>query len=339
MEKLKIGIIGAGAIAQVAHLPTLKKLQNVEISAICDIDKLKVNSIAQKFSIPNVFTDIELFLSEAEYDAVFILTPTNTHKDIIFQVANSCKNVLVEKPIARTYKEAIEIKDYVRQRKVKLMVGMNMRFRPDAMILKSMIDSDQLGEPYLMKVGWFKPRSSMQSWFLKPASAGGGVIIDLGISVLDLILWLCNYPEIDSITSRVFYHNNLEVEDSACAFIKTKNQKVFTLEVSWTLNYEREIFFCNAFGTNGCGFLNPLRIFKDLGESNLDLTPLKAVKNENLFAKSYENEIKHFISSVRGLSPWVCSADEAVSRMNIIESFYKSAKLDKEVKISSKSLP
>lgn len=335
MERTRVGIIGAGAMAQIVHLPILVKNNYIEVTAICDIDKIKLSSVAQKFSIPKKYTSYEKFLEENEFDAIFILTPTNSHKELVQKSSHYCKNILVEKPIARSAQEAKEICDYISRQKAKVMVGMNMRFRPDAMLLRSLIESKELGEPYLIRVGWFKPRSSLQNWFLKKATSGGGVIIDLGISVIDLALWLLNYPAVESITARGFNHAITEVEDSACAFIKTKDKQVINLEVSWTLNFENEMFYCNLFGTKGSGFLNPLRVFKSVGENQLDLTPQFSRKGENLFSKSYENEIKHFLSAVRGLGPWVSTGEEAISRMKVIDAFYKSIKLNKEVFISN----
>jgi len=334
-DKLKVGVIGAGAIAQVVHLPILRKLPFVDLAAICETDKIKLSNVANKFGVSKTFTDLEKFLEADEYDAIFILTPTHTHKEIAQTVSHYCKNILIEKPIARSAGEAKEICDYLAHQKACVMVGMNMRFRTDAMLLRSLIESGELGDPYLIRTGWFKPRSSLQNWFVRKATAGGGVIIDLGISILDLALWLLNYPAIESITARGFNHTTKEIEDSACAFIKTRDKKVISMEVSWTLNFEKEIFYCNLFGTNGSGFLNPFRIFKSLGEEHVDLTPPSAKKTESIFHKSYENEVKHFFAAVRGLGPWVATGEEAVSRMKVVDAFYKSIKTNKEVFIKA----
>lgn len=334
-DKLKVGVIGAGAIAQVVHLPILKKLPYVDLTAICETDKIKLLNVAGKFNVSKAFTDLQKFFDADEYDAVFILTPTHTHKEIAQSASHYCKNILIEKPIARSASEAKEICDYLTHQKARVMVGMNMRFRSDAMLLRGLVESGELGDPYLIRTGWFKPMSSMQNWFTRKATAGGGVIIDLGISVLDLALWLFNYPAVESVTARGFNHATKEIEDTACAFIKTKDKKVLSMEVSWTLNFEKEIFYCNLFGTNGSGFLNPFRVFKSLGEGHVDLTPPSTKRTENLYHKSYENEVKHFFAAVRGLGRWVATGEEAVSRMKVVDAFYKSIRTNKEVFIKN----
>lgn len=90
-KKLEIGIIGCGAVAQIIHLPILKKMNNVKIKAICDIDKRKLIAIKDKYDIEFAYSDIEKFLQAHEYDAVMILTPTNTHKEIAELVSDYCK--------------------------------------------------------------------------------------------------------------------------------------------------------------------------------------------------------------------------------------------------------
>ncbi len=70
------------------------------------------------------------------------------------------------------------------------MVGMNLRYRPDTMLLRSFINSNEIGEPFYIKCGWIRKQSSSEKWFTKKEESGGGVIIDLGIHLLDLALWL-----------------------------------------------------------------------------------------------------------------------------------------------------
>src|SRR6185503_6773769 len=96
-ERLKIGVIGGGAIAQVAHLPVLKKMRTVEVLAICDIDMPKARALADRFGVKD---DIEELLRYEELDAVVICSPTHLHESHIQAALSANLHVLVEKPLA-----------------------------------------------------------------------------------------------------------------------------------------------------------------------------------------------------------------------------------------------
>lgn len=332
-KEIEIGIIGCGAVAQIIHLPILRKMTNVKVKAICDIDKRKLNAIKEKYNIEAAYTDIKRFFEENDFDAVMILTPTNTHKEIAILAGEYCRNIFIEKPAAPTFKETEEMEKSLSKKNVNVMVGFNMRFRPDALLMKSLVEAKEIGMPYLVRAGWFRPRSSSQSWFVNKSYAGGGVIMDLAISIIDLAMWMLDYPDIYSVTAYNFYHTTRNVEDSAAAMIKTKNDQVINFEVSWILSTENELFYCNLFGTEGLGLLNPLRVFKQVGTSQMELMNPNRTTAANLYFKSYENELKHFFAAVNGLGKWVSTLKEACARMKLIETIYKSAQLNKEIKL------
>lgn len=333
MSKTKVAVIGLGGIAQLVHLPILSKLKDVEIAGVAEINKNRLNAVADKFNINERFQDYNKMLEQVESDAVLIATPTNTH----LKVASDCmlrqKYLFIEKPVARKYKEAKEINELAIKNKCKVMVGMNQRFRPDAMLLKSLINTDELGELFYVKCGWARKQSSREKWMLKKSESGGGVLLDLGIVILDLALWILDYPAIDTVSAQYFFHNTKEVEDSAVIFIRCKNSTVISLEVSWTQYSEKQSLNLITYGTKGNALLNPLRAYKRVNEEYLDYSPSHIKEDKNLFQKSYENELKHFIGGVRGLHPFMCTSDDAVLRMSIMDNIYKSAENKCEIKL------
>lgn len=333
MPKIKIGVIGLGSIAQLVHLPNLAKLDNAEVVAVSEIKKNRLNTIADKFGISQRFSDYKEMLEKTELDAVIIATPTNTHKEIAIDCLNADKDVLVEKPLARTFSEAKAVVDVARKNKKKLMVGMNLRYRPDTMLLRSIVSSGEIGEPFYAKCGWVRRQSSEEKWFTKKEEAGGGVIIDLGIHLLDLALWLMNYPEINSVSCKTYQHNTKNVEDTAISFIKFKNDSLINLEVSWSMPTDKDHFFLSVFGTKGSFTLNPLHVYKRINDEILDLTPAQVDNATTLFKKSYMNELKSFVGAVKGLNPVLSPGDEALERMKIIEAMYQSANKDQEIKL------
>lgn len=333
MEKAKIGVIGLGGVAQVVHLPTLAKLNNVEVVSVCEINQNRLNTVADKFGVKERYKDHQIMLEKSDIDAVIIATPTNTHKDVAIDCLNAGKDVLVEKPLARSYDEAKSIVDAAKKNNRKLMVGMNLRFRPDAMLLRSLINSGEIGTPYYVRAGWIKRQSSAEKWFTKKEQSGGGVILDLGIHLIDLSLWVLGYPEIESVSTQSYSHNTKNVEDTSISFIKCKNSSVIHLEASWSLPVEKDNFFFNVFGTEGNYSSTPFRVFKKMEDHFIDLTPSQSSNPAELFKKSYLNELKSFIGSVNGLNPVFSPGDEALARMKIIEAMYKSSAENREIKL------
>lgn len=331
-DKTKIGIIGLGGVAQLVHLPNLLKINNAVVTAVAEINKNRLNTIADKFSIKQRYSDYREMLANADCEAVIVATPTSTHKDVAIDCIKANKHVLVEKPLARSYEEAKQILDSAKKSKQNLMVGMNLRFRPDAMILRSLVSSGEIGEPFYVKCGWIRRQSSTQKWFTQKTESGGGVIIDLGILLLDLSLWLLDYPAVHSVSTKNFSHNTKNVEDTSISFIKFKNSTIVSMETSWSLVLDKDDFYVNVYGTKGYATLNPFRIFKKVEDQTMDLTPSQPESPLILLKKSYMNELKTFIGSVRGLNPLFSSGNEALSRMKIIDAMYKSAAQNKEMK-------
>ncbi|MEO8399786.1 MAG: Gfo/Idh/MocA family oxidoreductase [Ignavibacteriaceae bacterium] len=332
-DKVKIGVIGLGGIAQLVHLPNISKISNTIITAVAEIKKSRLNTIADKFNIPERYTDYNELLAKSEVDAVIIATPTSTHKDIAIACLKSKKDILVEKPLARTYAEAKQIVDAAKKSKRKIMVGMNLRYRPDAMLLRSLLSSGEIGEPFYIKCGWIRRQSSSQKWFTQKEQSGGGVIIDLGILLLDLSLWLLDYPAADSVTTQNFNHNTKTVEDTSVTMLKCKNSSLITMETSWSLPIDRDLFYLNVYGKNGFANLNPFRVYRKVDDQVMDLTPSQKESGLNLFKKSYLNELKSFVGAVRGLNPIFSSGNEALSRMKILEAMYSSSSTNKEIKL------
>ncbi len=332
MSKVKLAIVGLGGIAQVIHMPILSKMEEVEIVAVCDSDLSKCKNIATRYNVGKYYKDLEKMLEEnPEISAVIIAAQTNVHKDISVKCLQAEKDILIEKPIARNYKEAKEIVDAAKAYKRKIMVAMNNRFRNDMMMQRTFTKAKELGEIFYVKAGWVKPQSSNQKWMLEKDKAGGGVFLDNGIAMLDIGLWILGFPEVKSVTSMNYYHNTKSVEDSSIAMIKFKNNTTLTIEVSWSLLREGELFYCNVYGKEGSSSINPFKIYKRMDGDLYNITPKKIVTPSNVFKKSYEYELKHFVGAVAGNHNIISNGDDALKVMEIVDAVYKSAKAGKEI--------
>jgi predicted dehydrogenase len=141
MTKTRVGVIGLGGIAQLVHLPILSKLPSVSIEAVSEINSNRLKTISDKFGIEKSYKDYNDMLQDCELDAAIIATPTNTHHKVAIDCLNNGVNLLIEKPVATNLKEAKDIDSTAKKVNKMAMVGMNARFRPDSMLLKSLINS------------------------------------------------------------------------------------------------------------------------------------------------------------------------------------------------------
>ena len=332
MEKTKLAVVGLGSISQVMHLPILSKLKEAELTAICDKDNSKFKNIAKKYSSAKAYKDVNALLEEnPEIEGVIIATRTDDHMTTAIKCLEAGKHVLVEKPIGLNTDEAAKIVDAGEKNKRMVMVGMNNRFRADAMLERNFIRAKEIGEIYYVKTGWLKSQSSNEKWFTNMEKAGGGVFVDNGIAMLDLGMWMLGFPEVKSVSAVNYFHNTKAVEDSNFTMVKFKNGATLTIEVSWSFIRNGEFFYCNVFGTNGSGNINPLRIHKMVNKQMFDMTPKNIKHNPAMFKSSFENELKYFIGSIRGTHTPISTGKEALAVMEVAEAVYKSAAADKEI--------
>ncbi len=105
-KNLRIGLVGVGAAAQINHIPAIKRTEGLELAALCDRDPEKVARVAQKFQIPRSYTRLEELLSDDEIQAVDICTPNFLHAPMAMSALEAGKDVLCERPLARSAEEA-----------------------------------------------------------------------------------------------------------------------------------------------------------------------------------------------------------------------------------------
>ncbi|MCW8816819.1 MAG: Gfo/Idh/MocA family oxidoreductase, partial [Ignavibacteriaceae bacterium] len=270
MDKTRVAVIGLGSVAQLVHLPNLLKIKNTEVTAVAEINRNRLFSIGDKYEIKNRYTNYKDLLNNNNVDAVIIATPTHLHKQMAIDSLNAGKNVLVEKPLALTSTEGQEVIECAKKNNRKLMVGMNLRYRPDSMLIRSLIDAGEIGEPFYIKCGWIRKQSSSEKWFSKREEAGGGVILDLGINLVDLALWLANYPRAVSISTKNYYHHSRNLEDTSISLLRCENSVLINIESSWTLAEHKDTFYANIYGTKGSVSANPFKLIKLLEEEQID---------------------------------------------------------------------
>ena len=334
MDKLKIAVVGAGSIAQVAHLPNWSKMEGVELVSICDVDKGKVNTLTEKFNIPRWYFVLDEMLRQEKPDALHICTPSLHHFPMAQLALSKGVNVLVEKPIALNAKDARKLNEYAVKNGLTLMVGMHNRFRDDVQILRNFLAQNELGEVFYIKAGWLKrwEKHELPGWHSEKKLAGGGVLMDLGLQLMDLAFFITNFPQLKKV--RLYdYHLDpeMDVEDAALAVIETKSGQTITIEISWKMHLEKDTMYTHIFGKNGAAKLNPLRIHKEMHNNLVNVSPFHQTSKVDQFKKAYSRELKHFVKVLRGEEQNMSSGEDAFRIMIILDALYESAKRGEEV--------
>ena len=334
-ERLKVGIVGGGAIAQVAHLPVLKKVRTVEVKAICDIDMPKARALADRFGVKDAFDDIEELLGYEALDAVVICSPTHLHEAHIQAALSAKLHVLVEKPLAMSATSAQRILRAVEKHNRVVMVGMNHRYRPDVQIVRSFVQSGELGTVESIRGSWhvFRPSRSQLGWRQRKDESGGGAILDLGLSILDLGLWLGGSPTPTRVSASLDpVSRDRAVEQSGSAFVVCENGMSIFVDVTWRHLGEGERFGVGLRGSKGTAGINPLNVWKELHGVAVDVSPTGSVSRENAFTASYRAEWAHFQAAIAGEAK-IPELKEHLTLHRVLDGIYRSAAERKDVEL------
>ena len=332
---LKAALVGVGVAGQVSHIPAWKKLEGVELVTLVDRDQEKAQRVAQRFGVPNATTAIDEVLEDPEIDMVDICTPNFLHAPLAIAALESGKHVLVERPIARNAAETEKMVKAADKADRLLVCALAHRFREDTKILKKFVDRGELGEVFYTKTGWLRQRTDWRTeeWRQQKQVSGGGVLMDLGVQMLDLTLYILGGPKVESVSASAHRAGKAEVEDSLIALLRLENGCVVNLEVTWGLLMEKDFAYVNLFGQTGAALWNPLRIHKGMHGSLVNVTP--AVDSpRNVYKQAIEAQIAQFAEGVRKGGNAGASGAEMLAVMRLVDAIYRSADQGKEVRLA-----
>lgn len=347
-EQLRIGLIGAGNIGKV-HLDVFKEMEEADIVAITDVFLPLAQQRATEYAIPTVHADVDALVTDDTLDAVIIGVPNKFHAAIAIQALEAGKNVLLEKPMALNSELA---KDIVRaQRKYQkiLMVAHQMRWQWVSMQIREQVEQGALGKIYTAKTGWFRRKGipGWGTWFTRKDESGGGPLIDIGVHMLDLALFLMGNPHPVSVSGSTYaefgpkkrgigtwgkpnWEGYYDVEDLATALIKMDDGSSLTLEVSWAVNMDTSNQpFVHLMGADGGASID--------GQSGKLLTEMYnrpvdvALTPPNNDDGDRTRLSRHFIECVREGKQPISDAMSGLANNLILDAIYESSRTGKEV--------
>ena len=346
-RKLRVGLVGTGGICRGVHIPAWRDNPDVELVAACDIIPERVEAAAVEHGIPHVFTDFRKLVKLKELDVVDVCTPNRDHTPVVLAALAARKHVLCEKPLAVTPREIEKMIAAAKQARRKLMVGQNNRYRGISLALKRWIDAGNLGEAYYARA-WAIRRNLLppSESFISQAKSGGGPCMDIGVHVLDLTMWLMDFPEPVAVTGAAV--NKLakttimppawgdwdrrlyDVEDFACGMVRFANGAMLSLESSWLSHIgQEEHLNCMILGTKaGVNWPNG-EIHTSSNGTLLD-TQIQPIP---IREQTHWTEIWDFYDAIVNNKPSPVPADQSLKVIKILDGIYRSQKTGKEVRL------
>ena len=362
-KKVRIGIIGCGGIANGKHMPALSTLDDIEMVAFCDIIEERAIKAAKQYGIEGakVYTDYKELLKDETIEVVHVCTPNRSHSFISIDAMEAGKNVMCEKPMAKSYAEAKAMYETSLKTGKLLTIGYQNRQCANNRYAKSVCANGEIGEAYYAKAIAIR-RRAVPTWgvFLNEYEQGGGPLIDIGTHALDLTLYMMNNYKPKMVVGNTFRKlaDNVEggtgnawgdwdpekytVEDSAFGYIVMENGAVVTVEASWALNVAdpREACFMicgDKGGVDTCGKY-PLAVnYVKHGRQALEIPNLEAggaAFFEGASSKPEDIEARIWINAVKGEGELCVKPEQAMVVTQILEAIYESAKTGKPVFIN-----
>lgn len=356
-QPLRVGVVGLGWPGRV-HIEAYQQIPGVQVAAIADIDESRLSEIGARYDVSRRFTEYRALIDQPDIDIVSVCTPNYLHAPVAIAAFEAGKHVLCEKPLARTTEEGRTIVQAAQTSGRALQVVFNQRVRSDVQTLKAYIDLGHLGRVYHTKAYWLRRNGipGMGGWFTRHEMAGGGPLIDLGVHMLDMALYLLDEPRVLSVSAATYAElgirgrgkrhaetraqpsDHYDVEDLASAFIRLEGGGTLLLEASWaTYRLDGDDFGLSLYGTDGGATIDvhnydwrdTLRIFTDIAGSPADIHP-------QLYpVEGHLTVIRAFIDDLRGHNWSHLDGLAGLRRTQIIDACYRSAHEGREILLDS----
>lgn len=356
----RVCIISCGMITNSAHIPAYRHFsEDFDIVGVCDVNEQAAKDTAKRHEIPNYYTDAKKMLSEMKPDVVSVCVPNCLHKEYTMLALSHGCNVMCEKPAAFTYSDAKEMYELAEKQGKLLMACQSMRFTPDRLAAKKFIDSGEVGEIYYGEFSRIR-RRGIPTWgkFHIKEVSGGGAFVDIGVHVLDSVLWLMGNPKLVSASAttgchyageigslkesgaltgevhsqRKFNPDEMNVEDFSSGSLLFENGARVNFNVAWAANLP-ESSDIKLSGQKAGICIPQCDIYKgsDINEK-LQVLP-DPYEGEPFFGHF------HLMDNLRQVlkceAEPIVKPEETINVARIIETVYKSAETGKEVIIDN----
>ncbi|GAE36283.1 Gfo/Idh/MocA family protein [Halalkalibacter akibai] len=348
--KISIGVIGAGNIGNV-HLENFNQLkEDVEIKAITDVYLPLAEKRAEEYQIPTVHQNADELINNQELDAVIIAVPNKYHAPLTIQALKAGKHVLLEKPMAINENDAKEILLTQKKTGKIVMIPHQMRWESLALQVKEQVERGELGNIYHAKAGWLRRKGipGWGTWFTQKNESGGGPLIDIGVHLLDLSLYLMGNPKPVSVFGSTYaefgpkkkgigtwgtpnWDGAYDVEDIATALIKMEDGSTLSLDVSWAVHMDTDNQpYLHLLGSEGGASIQGKKgkLLTEMFDRPIDVDLTSEDEKERLRLS------QHFVECIREGKEPISSAVTGYTNNLILSAIYESSRTGREVQLN-----
>ncbi|MGG1520234.1 Gfo/Idh/MocA family oxidoreductase [Paenibacillus oryzisoli] len=349
-KQIRIGIIGSGNIGNV-HMETFKAVPDFVLAGVTDAYLPLAQARAKEHGIERVYDNADQMLADSSIDAVVIAVSNEWHAPIAVQALEAGKHVLLEKPMAIDLASAKRIVEAERKSGKILMIPHQLRWDAVALAIKEQTQKGALGHIYHAKATYLRRKGipGWGTWFTQMDKSGGGPLIDLGVHMLDLTLYLMGNPKPVSVYGATYsefgprkqgigtwgapnWNGHFDVEDFATALIKFENGETLSLDVSWAGLLENDgLPSVQLLGTEGGAYLkgNKGKLLAEKFDRKVDIE-LPAPDND----EPRVNMVKHFLHCIRTGQTPMTSVMTGYTNNLILDAIYRSSRTGDEIKLN-----
>lgn len=340
MDKLGIGIVGAGLIGKV-HAEALTGIEGAALRAVYNRSAERGEALAARFHVP-WYADYQEFLSRDDLDVVIVCTPSGTHADFAVPAAEAGKHIIVEKPLEITVERSFRIITAAEKRGVSLGVIFQNRFKETVQAARAALEDGRFGRLVLgdAHIKWHRQEDYYQGWKGTRRYDGGGALMNQGIHTIDLLQWMMGpveevYGYVDTRIHRI------EVEDIGVATLRFQSGALGVIEGT-TAAYPGLDERLGIYGADGCVEIEGNKIatwkFRDKqGDDSI----IRGIGTEagggsstpdGIGIELHRRQLKAIIRAIQeGEAPPI-PGREAVKSVGIIEAIYTSSRTGKPMR-------
>lgn len=358
----RVAVVGAGMIANAAHIPAWRDLAGVEIVGVADTREAAARETAQRYAIPNWYVDWRQMLADLAPDIVSVCTPNAYHKEVTLGALQAGAHVLCEKPIATSAADAAQMYQAADQAGKVLLVSQTQRWANSTIAAREMVAAGRLGEIYYAEASLLRRRGVPKWGFfhIKEHNAGGPAY-DLGVHFVDALMWIMGNPRpiavsgmtyckiadrdeglVESLaesgaplgvfTPRPYDYREFDVEDFAVALVRFENGATMVLKTSWAINAPEDVNRVFISGTLGGVQVNPPLLITNMDSYQVNVSP-KVLQGRDVPFAGHYGATAHILRVITGQEPLLVRREEVLNVMRILDGLYASAACGAEVRL------
>ena len=315
-EVIRLGIIGAGAIAQ-SYITALESCPGAKLSAIADPRAEVAKAVSESARCRSYRSHTEI-AERDECDAVIVCTPPSSHAEIALAFLDKGIPVLCEKPLSTEVTTARALCEQAQNKGAVLAMASKFRYVEDVIRAKSIIASGLVGDVILIENTFASTVDMSRRWNSDPAISGGGVLIDNGTHSVDIIRYLVG-PIVELTAFEGRRIQDLPVEDTVTLLMRTECGADASIDLSWSINKERDTYI-RVYGSHGM-----VHVGWDSSRYRQLTSPDWIV-----FGRGYDkiaafrSQLLNFCNNIRNREPLLISPEDALASVEVIQAAYQA---------------